>query len=83
MDVEQFPKPDKWMEPWHFVSEDGRPDLTMVPFYDHHTDLNIGVMRMHGHQVHGLWSGKAVLDDGTELEIRDMYAFCEYVEDRW
>ena len=83
VDVEQFPKPDKWMEPWHFVSEDGRLDLTMVPFYDHHTDLNIGVMRMHGHQVHGLWSGKAVLDDGTELEIKDMYAFCEYVEDRW
>ena len=23
------------------------------------------------------------LDDGTELEIRDMYAFCEYVENRW
>ena len=21
--------------------------------------------------------------DGTVLEIRDMYAFCEYVENRW
>lgn len=83
VDVEQFPKPDRWMEPWHFVSQDGRFDLTMVPFYDHHTDLNLGVMRMHGHQVHGLWSGTAVLGDGTRLEIKDMYAFCEYVENRW
>ena len=57
VDVETFPKPDRWMEPWHFVSEGGRFDLTMRPFYDHHSDLNVLVMRMHSHQVHGLWSG--------------------------
>lgn len=83
VDVKTFPKPDKYMEPWEFVSQDGRFCLTMQPFYDHHSDLNIGVMRMHSHQVHGLWSGTVTLDDGTALEIRDMYAFCEYVENRW
>ena len=83
VDVETFPKPDRYMEPWRFVSEDGRFDLTMQPFYDHHSDLNVLVMRMHSHQVHGLWSGKVTLDDGTVLEIRDLYAFCEYVENRW
>lgn len=83
VDVETFPKPDKYMEPWHFVSEDGRFDMTMEPFYDHHSDLNIGVMRMHSHQVHGIWHGTCILDDGTKLEINDMYAFCEYVENRW
>ena len=30
-----------------------------------------------------LTSGTVTLDDGTKLEIRDMYAFCEYVENRW
>ena len=83
VDVETFPKPDKYMEPWHFVSEDGRFDMTMTPFYDHHSDINALVMRMHSHQVHGLWNGTATLDDGTVLEIKDMYAFCEYVENRW
>ena len=83
VDVETFPKPDKYMDPWKFVSEDGRFNLTMHPFYDHHSDLNIGVMRMHSHQVHGLWSGTVTLDDGLLLEIRDFYAFCEYVENRW
>lgn len=83
VDVETFPKPDKYMQPWRFLSRDGRFDLTMTPFYDHHSDLNIGVMRMHSHQVHGLWNGTATLDDGTVLDIRDMYAFCEYVENRW
>lgn len=83
VDVETFPKPDKYMEPWHFVSEDGRFDMTMEPFFDHHSDLNILVMRMHSHQVHGKWHGTVTLDDGTKLEIKDMYAFCEYVENRW
>ena len=23
------------------------------------------------------------LDDGTKLEIKDIYAFCEYVENKW
>jgi len=81
--VKVFPKPDKFMEPWVFVSEDSRFNLTMVPTFDHHSDLNLGIGRMHTHQVHGLWSGDVTLDDGTKLEIRDMYAFCEYVENRW
>ena len=83
VDVETFPKPDKYMEPWHFISEDGRFDMTMTPVFDHHSDLNIGVARMHSHQVHGRWNGTVTLDDGTKLEIKDMYAFCEYVENKW
>ena len=84
VDVEVFPKDDKWMQPWHFISDDGRFDLTMTPFFDHHTDTNaLNILRLHAHQVHGLWNGTVVLDDGTKLEIKDMYAFCEYVENKW
>ena len=84
VDVETFPKPDKYMEPWVFVSEDKRFNLTMTPTYDHHSDLNIiNLLRMHSHQVHGKWNGNVVLDDGTVVEIKDMYAFCEYVENKW
>ena len=28
-----------WMNEWHFISEDGRLDLTMKPYYDHYTNL--------------------------------------------
>ena len=83
VDVETFPKPDKFMESWKFVSEDGRFNLTMTPTFDHHSDMNLGVARMHTHQVHGKWSGNVILDDGTKVEINDMYAFCEYVENKW
>ncbi len=83
VDVETFPKDDKYMEPWKFISEDGRFNMTMKPTFDYHTDLNLKVGRMHAHQVHGIWSGDVTLDDGTKLEIKDMYAFCEYVENTW
>lgn len=84
VDVEVFPKPDKYMDKWHFISEDGRFDMTMTPVYDHHADTNVlDIARMHSHQVHGLWNGTVTLDDGKVLKINDMYAFCEYVENKW
>lgn len=83
VDVEVFPKPDKFMDEWKFVSEDGRFNLTMTPTFDHHSDLNLGILRMHTHQVHGMWNGTVTLDCGKVLEVKDMYAFCEYVENKW
>lgn len=83
VDVETFPKPDKYMQPWRFVSEDGKFDMTMTPFYDHFSDMNLLLIRMLSHQVHGRWNGTVTLADGTQLTIKDMYAFCEYVENRW
>lgn len=76
---------DKWLDEWHFTSEDGRLDLTMKPFYDYYTKtaLPFFVFGIKSHQLHGLWSGNVVLDDGTKLEIKDMYAFCEKVYNNW
>ncbi len=83
VDVEKFPK-GRFMEPWKIISEDGRINLTMTPEYNNHSDLNLGpVARMNCNQIYGKWNGNAVLDDGTVVEIKDMFAFCEYVENRW
>ena len=41
------------------------------------------VLRMNSHQVHGRYNGYVILDDGQKLEIKDVYGFCEYVENRW
>lgn len=74
----------KWMEDWHFISSDGRLDLTMKPFYDHYSNLMpLNLFGMKTHQVHGIWSGFVILDDGAKLEIKDMYAFCEKVYNKW
>lgn len=85
VDVEEFPGNNNgWMKPWHFVSEDGRFDVTMTPFYDNKSGvIMFGALGMKTHQVHGIWNGTAILDDGKVIEIKDMYAFCEYVENAW
>ncbi len=84
VDVKTFPKPDKYMQDWVITSQDGRFEMTMHPFYDHFSDLNIvNAVRVICHQAHGLWNGKVTLDDGTVLTVKDMYAFCEYVENKW
>ena len=82
VDVKHFVK-NRYMENWEFESEDGRFNLTLTPTLDHHSDLNLLVLRMNSHQVHGKYNGTVTLDDGTVLEIKDMYGFCEYVENRW
>ena len=83
VDVEKFPK-NRFMEEWKFISEDGRFNMTMQPTFDNHSDLNLGIIaRMNCHQIYGKWNGNVTLDDGTVLEIKDMFAFCEYVENKW
>ena len=84
VDVEKFPKTNGFMNEWKFVSEDGRFDMTMTPFFDNHSDTNVlNLLRMHTHQLHGIWNGTLTLDDGKKIEIKDMYAFCEYCENKW
>ncbi len=83
VDVKVSPK-GRWMEPWVFVEESGRFDLTMTPFFDNATGVKVaGLIGARCHQVHGYWNGTVTLDDGTKLEIKDMYAFCERMENLW
>lgn len=82
VDVEKFPK-DRFMEEWKFISEDGRFNMTMKPTFDNHSDVDFKVGRMNCHQVYGIWNGDVTLDDGTKIYIKDLFTFCEYVENRW
>ena len=82
VDVEKFPK-NRFMEEWKIISEDGRFNLTMTPTYNNKSDLNLKFARMNCNQLYGKWNGNVILDDGTKLEIKDLFAFCEYVENKW
>ena len=82
VDVEKFPK-NRFLAPWKFISEDGRFNMTMNPTLDNHSDVDFKVGRMNCHQVYGIWNGDVTLDDGTKIEIKDLFTFCEYVENRW
>ncbi len=72
-----------YTEPWTFTSNDGRFEMSFKPVIDRVAPLDLKVMCMIPHQVFGLISGKAVLDDGTVIEIKDKMVFAERVHNKW
>ena len=61
------------------------PDLEMdfVPVLDRAANLDYKVIVSDQHQVFGRMSGKAVLDDGTVIEIKDVMCFAEKVHNKY
>jgi len=74
---------DDFMSPWHITSNDGRLDLVFTPAMDRASRTSVVVIESDQHQVFGHFTGKAVLDDGTELPIKDLMGFAEKVKNRW
>lgn len=76
-------KGEDWMDEWKFTSNDGRFEMTMTPVYDNFTTSRILGVGNFCHEVFGRWNGYVVLDSGEKLEIKDMFAFCEYSDNHW
>ena len=57
--------------------------MEFVPVIDRQAPLDIKIMCMIPHQVFGRISGKAVLDDGTEITVKDKMVFAERVHNKW
>jgi hypothetical protein len=72
-----------FMKPWRAVSEDGRLDLILHPILDRSSTTDFGLLASIQHQVFGSWSGFAVLDDGSRVEVEGLRGFCEKVVNRW
>ncbi len=74
---------DDFMKPWRFADSDGRLDMVFTPFLDRASLTSAVVIESDQHQVFGHFDGKAVLDDGTALEIKHMLGFAEKVRNKW
>ena len=72
-----------YTDPWKFTSSDGRFEMDFIPVLDRAANLDYKVIVSDQHQVFGRMSGKAVLDDGTEIEVKDMMCFAEKVHNRY
>ena len=73
-----FHIPDSgYMDTWTFTSSDGRFETTFVPVLDRAAKLDFKLLVSDQHQVFGRMSGRAVLDDGTPVEFRDLLCFAE------
>lgn len=78
-----MPENGSYTDPWTFSSSDGRFEMDFVPIIDRSAFIDFKAIISDQHQVFGRMSGKAVLDDGTVLEIKDMLMFAEKVHNRY
>jgi len=74
---------EDYMSPWTFTSDDGRFEMDFVPCLDRASKTDVGIICSDQHQVFGRFSGKAKLDDGTIIEIKNMLGFAEKVRNKW
>lgn len=72
-----------YMRPWRFTDDAGRLDLTFTPFKDRTARTNLGVIFSEVHQMFGHYNGRAVLDDGQVVAVRDLLGFAEEHRARW
>ena len=73
----------KYMKPWTFTSSDGRFEMEFTPVLDRSAKIDIKVICSDQHQVFGRMSGKAILDDGRVVEIKNLLCFAEKVHNRY
>ena len=72
-----------FLSPWTFDSDDGRFTMDFVPVLDRASCTDLKLIKSDQHQVFGRFTGTAVLDDGTEIRVKDFPGFAEKVENKW
>lgn len=74
---------DDFMSPWNFSSDDGRFEMLFVPIMDRYSKTDVKLICSDQHQVFGHFSGRAILDDGTVIEVQNFLGFAEKVFNKW
>lgn len=72
-----------YMKPWKFTSSDGRFEMDFKPVLDRAAKTAAVIIETDQHQVFGRMSGRAVLDDGKVIEVKDLMCFAEDVHNRY
>ena len=72
-----------YMAPWTFTSDDNRFDMDFKPILDRSALMDVRLLKSEQHQVFGLFTGSAVLDNGKRIKIRGFPGFAERVENKW
>lgn len=74
---------DGYMSKKLFTSDDGRFEMEFTPIYDQITKTKLLFVDNQCHQVFGKFTGRAILDDGKVIEVKDMVAFTEHAINNW
>lgn len=73
----------KYTDPWKFTSSDGRFEADFIPVLDRAAKIDVKFIVTDQHQVFGRMTGRAVLDDGTEVKFKDILCFAEDVHNKY
>ena len=74
---------EDYMRPWTFSSDDGRFIMAFSPVIDRAACTDFKILKSDQHQVFGYFNGRAILDDGTKLQVKNLFGFAEKVENKW
>lgn len=74
---------DDFLSPWKFTSSDGRFEADFEPVLDRASNTDFVVLCSDQHQVFGKYTGRAILDDGREIKMKEFFGFAEKVRNKW
>lgn len=74
---------EDYLSPWTFTSDDGRFEMDFEPILDRSANTDFIILGSNQHQVFGRFTGTAILDDGTKIELKDFLGFAEKVSNKW
>ena len=57
--------------------------MDYTPVLDRASCSDVGLIKSDQHQVFGVFNGRAVLDDGMVLNVKDLPGFAEKVINKW
>jgi hypothetical protein len=69
--------PSNWLLPWRFTSNDNRLEMIFAPHQERSENLQMFFHYLKRRQVCGFFSGKVILDDGSEFEFQNITGFAE------
>jgi hypothetical protein len=69
--------PSNWLLPWRFTSNDKRLEMVFAPHQERTEQSQIFFRSLKRRQVCGFFSGKVILDDGSDFEFKSITGFAE------
>jgi hypothetical protein len=75
--------PADWLSPWRFTSNDNRLEMVFCSQQERADRRRILFHSFKRRQLFGSFTGKAVLDDGSEIEFHNITGFAERVKTRF
>jgi hypothetical protein len=83
LDQVSFHMPSARLEPWRFTSNDKRLDMTFIPQQERDENHQMFFYSLKRRQLFGFFSGRALLDDGSEFVFQDLPGMAERQKSRF